>query len=245
MTDCIDEYIAIIENIHDFCHVTIKETMINQIFCECARYHTGIIDILYLLDSELCKNGEVKLFYKSHDGVKTLFEINVYFKDDKIHRDNDLPAVEIGYLNSEILVSWNVYKIWFNHGKKFRQSGPSIIFSRYDICLYYEMPLLENDPEVFKINKTDHKYESVLTWKTGDSIHRLNGPAIIKNYNNLIINEYYLNGKEFSKIDYYNLCRCFKWGKKLQKKALSRVMYNSNKYKICKDVSQLVSSYVF
>lgn len=241
----LNEYSAIIENVHEFRHITIKETMINQIFCECAHYHTGILDILYLLESELCENGEVKLFYKSHDGIKTLFEINIYFKDDKIHRDNDLPAVEIGYLNSGILVTWNVYKIWFNHGNTFRYSGPSIIFSRYNICLYDELPLLENDPEVFNISKTDHTYKTILTWKTGDLIHRLNAPAIIKKYNNTTMNEYYLNGQEFSKDDYYKLCRCFKWGRKLQKKVLSRVIYDSRKYRICKDVSQLVSSYIY
>ena len=137
----LNEYSAIIDNLHEFCHIPIKEKMIDGIFCECARYHTGILDILYLLQSELCENGEIKLFYKSHDGIKTLFEINVYFKDDKIHRDHDKPAVEIGYLKSGIMVTWNVYKIWFYHGKTFRRSGPSVIFSRYNICLYDELVL--------------------------------------------------------------------------------------------------------
>jgi hypothetical protein len=245
MTAFLNEYTSILDNTHEFRQIPIKEKMTDQIYCECSHYHTHILDVLHLLQSEECENGGVKLFYKSDDGVKTFFEINVYFKNDKIHRDNDLPAIEFGYLTYGTMVTWNVYKIWFYHGKIFRRSGPSVIFSIYNICLYDELNLLENEPEAFNISKKDKKYMCILTWKDGDKIHRMNAPAIIKMYGYATEYDYYLNGKEYSKEEHNKLSLCFKWARNLKKKVLSRCIYTSNKYRMYNDVSQLVSSYVY
>ena len=56
----------IMKHSNEFSNTRIKQKMIDQIFCECAKYHEGIIDILYLFQAEIKDDeGCVRVFYNS------------------------------------------------------------------------------------------------------------------------------------------------------------------------------------
>jgi hypothetical protein len=226
---------------NEFTHTRVKQTMIDQIFCECAKYHEGIIDVLYLFEAEN-KDGYVRVFYNSD-----FLNVSIYFKDDKIHRDEDKPAVEISYKNMSILVTINFFHVWYKDGRVYRKYGSSVDFSSYFICLRDELPLIESEKNIFTIDKqNDKKLKVVRTWKVGDKNHRIKGPAIVrKNGERKAEYEYYLNGVQFSKKDYYNMMLCIKWIKILRKRVVSRILQNTNKKYFYSDISQLISSYIY
>jgi hypothetical protein len=75
-----------------------------------------------------------------------------WYKDDKLHRDNDLPAIE--YHNGR--------KVWIQNGKWHRVSGPAVV-RLHDIVEYWVNDIQltkeewENHPEVKK-----HKLQILL-----------------------------------------------------------------------------------
>lgn len=241
--DFVNIFDNIIENSNDFLHTEIKRTMIDGIFCECEKYYAGINNILHLFQTE--KIGDnIRLFYKSNE--LECLEVNVYFKNNKIHRDDDLPSLEISYFKYDMIVTWNTFNVWFKYGKTYRQYGQSIDFSSYIICLHDELALIQDTPDAFLINeKKDIKNKSVKIWKDGDKLHRINGAAIIKTHKNFIEYEYYLNGLRFDKSEYKYMLICYKWIKKLRKRVLCNVLYRTKPLKICKDISDMVSNYIY
>ena len=110
-----------------------------------------------------------------------------------------------------------------------------------------ELPLIETDENIFTVDKQkDKKFKLVRTWKVGDKIHRYNGPArVIKKSERKTEYEYYLHGVQLTKKDYYNMLLCIKWIKKVRKRVISRVLQNSNKECFYKDISHLISTYVY
>lgn len=77
------------------------------------------------------KNGR----YESNGTVE-------YYKDDKLHRDNDLPAV----------IDSDGYKIWFNNGIRHRLNAPAVEGPEGDKA-YYVNGKLHNENGPALINK--------------------------------------------------------------------------------------------
>lgn len=65
-----------------------------------------------------------------------------YYKDDKLHRDNDLPAV----------INADGYKFWYNNGELHRESNPAIMGPEGDKAYYVEGKL-HNEEGPALINK--------------------------------------------------------------------------------------------
>ena len=141
---------------------------------------TDNITIIKLLSHEDLINlciGELKADYGS-EGSDIL-----YFKDYKLHRDNDLPAI----------IRANGTKMWYYEGKKHRENNLPAIIDGDSMEWYYEDKLhrYDNDQPAVMINRPKHgafRYE----WFKNGLLHRDNDlPAIIDHIGN---KEWYYNG---------------------------------------------------
>jgi len=232
------EFQNILENYSEFKYTIVKEKWIEKIFCECIQYHSGIIDILpYLQAEEVREENAIKIFYKSRH-----FDFAVYFKNNKIHRDHDKPAVTVCYLNDNILVTWSVHEIWYKHNRLYRKNNASVILTNYFICLQDEYNIVIDIDEEIKISENDKPHKIMKYWKQGENLHNLNGPAKIKQKNLIREEQYWIKGIQYCKKDYKIMRWCFIFAYKLKKLVLSRVIYNSG---FCKDISNMISSYIY
>jgi hypothetical protein len=228
----------ILENYSEFKYTIVKVKWIDKIFCECIQYHSGIIDILpYLQAEEIQEENAIKIFFKSRH-----FDFAVYLKNNKIHRDNDKPAVIVSYLNDNILVTWSINKIWYKNNKPYRKNNPSIILSNYFICLQDEYNIILDIDEEITISDNDKPHKIIKYWKQGENLHNLYGPAKIKQKKLSREEQYWIKGIQYCKKDYKIMRWCFIFAHNLKKCALSRVIYNRG---FCKDIANMISTYIY
>ena len=93
--------------------------------------------------------------------ITDVYKTISHYKNCKLHRDNDLPAVE--YINGS--------KYWYKEGKCHRLDGPAEIYNNGSKVWFYEgMRHRDNGPAIETIGRKE--------WFIEGKRHRLDGPAV-------------------------------------------------------------------
>lgn len=156
-----------------------------------------------LVNMTLDYNGNAKWYYveygsddnvmfKYYDEMSNNF-IKKWYKNDELHRDNDLPAVEHQY-----------FKEWWKDGLRHRDNDlPAVEYSNKEHKEWWLKGRLHRDKGPAKIcNYKIINYRKKV-WYDDGSIHSLIGPAIVSNFCNRESEYYYIYGKKYRK-DRYN-----------------------------------------
>ncbi len=107
-------------------------------------------------------------------------------KNGKLHRDNDLPAVE----------STNGTKCWYQHGKIHRDNDlPACEY--YNVTKYwYQNGKLHRENDLPAIEG----YDGTKYWYQNDNAHRIGNTSIIYHDNT---ERFHINGIEYTKENYW------------------------------------------
>jgi len=175
-----------IKNIYETC----KDAKI--MFDELTKHTNFVIDCKrIILDEELkwykAKNIKLKLL----EEYKKIYGVQYWFKNNKLHRDNDLPAV-IRYNNKE--------QYWYKNGLQHRDNDlPAIIFNNGHQVWYKDglihrendLPAIicENgDREWYKKGKKHRDFDlPAIIYINGHRAWYINGQRCIKKYNKLFV----------------------------------------------------------
>ena len=112
-----------------------------------------------------------------------------YYKNQLLHRDDDLPAVE--YSNGD--------KHWYKDGKRHRENDlPSIEYSN-GTKKWYKNGILHREDDYAVEHSNGDK-----AWYKNGLLHRENGPAIEYSDGNKY---YYLEGIQYIKEEYYEILK--------------------------------------
>ena len=130
--------------------------------------------------------------FKYYDEASNNF-IKKWYKNDDLHRENDLPAVEHSY-----------FKEWWKGGLTHRENDlPAVEFNNKEHKEWWIKGRLHREKGPAKIctYKIINYHKKV--WYYDGNIHRLTGPAIVSNFCNRESEYYYIHGKKYPK-DRYN-----------------------------------------
>jgi hypothetical protein len=130
--------------------------------------------------------------FKYYDEASNNF-IKKWYKNDDLHRENDLPAVEHSY-----------FKEWWKDGVRHRENDlPAVEHNNKEHKEWWIKGRLHREKGPAKIctYKIINYHKKV--WYYDGNIHRLTGPAIDSNFCNRKNEYYYIHGKKYPK-DRYN-----------------------------------------
>lgn len=228
MCDLIREFSDILRNSDDFCKIKVTSSMKDQIYTVGDDYNIASYLTHFLAD----KQGDcVKVYYTTPSFIGEFF-----FKDGLLHKE-DGPAVDFKIRRTTIICRWHHYQRWMLKGETESKDNLVIRSSMYMIDDY--------DPNIdYKFDSTRKKLYENLEYRNKDGfIHRDNGPAIIKRYENNVSYYWWINDQEYSYEDYKVILTCLRVIKKLKKNVVKNVLYDSKL--VCKDVAGLVSKFVY
>lgn len=130
--------------------------------------------------------------FKYYDEASNNF-IKKWYKNDDLHRENDLPAIEHSY-----------FKEWWKDGVRHRENDlPAVEHNNKEHKEWWIKGRLHREKGPAKIctYKIINYHKKV--WYYDGNIHRLTGPAIVSNFCNRDSECYYIDGKKYRK-DRYN-----------------------------------------
>lgn len=139
-----------------------------------------------------------------------------------IHRVEGPAMIDINELTGEV-----VYESWYLNGKYHREDGPCKTMHIHDI--FMEKPT----GEIVKI------------WMHDGFFHRIGGPAVESKFHK----DWYINSIKYNEEEYDKVMKTIKRSCEMFKRPLRRklknAIYDCKIYAINKDISQLISEYVY
>jgi hypothetical protein len=175
-----------IKNIYETC----KDAKI--MFDELTKHTNFAVDCKRIISDEELKWFKLKnMKLKLLEEYKNIYGVQYWFKNNKLHRNNDLPAV-IRYNNKE--------QYWYQNGLQHRDNDlPAIIFNNGHQVWYKDglihrendLPAIicENgDREWYKNGKKHRDFDlPAVIQANGHRVWYINGQRCIKKYNKLFV----------------------------------------------------------
>jgi len=119
--------------------------------------------------------------------------VKKWYKNDDIHRDGDLPAIEHYY-----------FKEWWKNGLRHRDGDlPAVEFNNKEHKEWWYKGMLHRDFGPAKICSYNFLNYYKEVWYYYGEIHCLRGPAIVSKLCNRVSEYYYIDGKKYMR-DKYN-----------------------------------------
>lgn len=131
------------------------------------------------------------VMFKYYDEVSNNF-IKKWYKNDELHRENDLPAIEHPY-----------FKEWWKDGLRHRDNDlPAVEFNNKEHKEWWLKGRLHREKGPAKIctYKIINYHKKV--WYYDGNIHSLMGPAIVSKFCNRVSEYYYIYGNKYTKNKY-------------------------------------------
>lgn len=160
-----------------------------------------------LVDIKLGDDGIAKWYYveygsdnnvmfKYYDEVSNNF-IKKWYKNDELHRDNDLPAIEHAY-----------FKEWWREGLRHRDNDlPAVEFNNKEHKEWWSKGRLHREKGPAKICTYKIINYRKKVWYYDGNIHNLIGPAIVSKFCNRVSEYYYIYGNKYTKNKYDKLMK--------------------------------------
>ncbi len=132
------------------------------------------------------------ILYKDNKGLYTkreeIYFVNLHYKNGKLHRDNDKPAVYNHIEQKDKYLIYSTNEFWFKNGKLHRENNNHALRISFDHDFHLKLLNIEN------IINEDHKNLHVLVYLKNGLIHReFDNPAYIVESD--FYKAYYVNGK--------------------------------------------------
>lgn len=222
---------TISENYLEFSNINVTSDMIDKIYY-CGVNYSIACYFDYL--QAYTENDLIKVFYDNKD-YKCFF----YFKGDQLHR-KDGPAVQVTQLKGNMTTKWIREEIWYQDGVKFNHNGgPTYTLKEY-IAYTDETYDIYGDYSYDEKHNIDF-YKKQWFNKYGH-LHRIGAPAKIQCYLGKKVTYYYINGIQINENEAETYKIYNKVVNKFKRNYIKKVLYNSG---FCKDISRLVSQFVF
>ena len=187
----------------------------------------------------------MKIYYPNGNKYKYF-----WYKNNEIHREDDLPA-HIEYYNNE--QNNKSIEAWYINGEYHRdndlpaeidynENGKTIMESWF--ISGYRHRITDN-PSV--IEYYDNGKKSVEIYFRNNSKHRINGPAEITYNQNQIIREYYIYGRPITNVKYFKMIRCIRKyvnnQLEFKRKKLLIKLCNAGLKKYTKDIMKIITDF--
>lgn len=228
MCELVSEFSDILENIDTFIRIKVTSAMKDQIYAAGDDYNIASYLTRFLSE----KQGEyVKVYYTTPSFIGEF-----YFKDGLLHKE-DGPAVDFKIRRATNICRWYHYQRWMLNGE---------MKSKNNLVVRSSMYIIYNcDPDIdYKFDNTHKKFYENFEYRNKDGLlHRENGPAIIKKYENKVSCYWWLNDWEFSYDEYRVMITCLRAIKNFKKNVVKNTLYNSKL--VCKDIAGMISGYVY
>ena len=125
------------------------------------------------------EDGPARIVRHSNGNVKD----EMWYKNGKIHRDGDLPAVFQYYPDGEL-----EFEFWMKEDKKHRVDNPAVIkyykSGKIDLIIYYVEGLIHREGAPASESYYENGVQGIYTWFIRGKKHRLDGPAFEKFHKN-------------------------------------------------------------